>query len=131
MKKDYIENINDILTEGVIEGKKLENVEVLKQLFEDKDISDMLYQKFNSNLQIGFEEDDLLTKVQDLVYRMNLLVDNLIVPIFGDKDISKIKNEMKSYVKSDIDLYSAVSYDDSDKDFLEEIEPDYYESMRI
>ncbi len=131
MKEDFLDNINMILTEGKIEGKKLENIEVLKELFEDKDIDDMLYKRFNSNLQIDFEEDDLLTKVQDLVYRMNLLVDNLIVPIIGNKDIPKIKNEMRSYIKSDIDLYSAVSYDDSDKDFLDEIELDYNESMRI
>lgn len=132
MKRDYLQNINDILTEGIIEGQTLNNIDVLKEIFKDNEISNLLYKNFKSNFDFSFSYDDLYMKTQDLVYRVNLLVDNLIVPLYGDKDFTKIKNEMKSFVQSDIDLYSAVSYDDSDKEFIEEIESDFHmESMRI
>lgn len=132
MKKDYLQNINDILTEGIVEGQTLNNIDVLKEIFNDTEINNLLYKNFKSNFDFSFSYDDLYMKTQDLVYRVNILVDNLIVPLYGNKDFTKIKNEMKSFAQSDIDLYSAVSYDDSDKEFIEELESDFHmESMRI
>lgn len=120
MKEQFLENIHSILEDGMVENCKLENINILKDIMDDKNIQNYLYENFEKNFSLDFEEDDLFMKTQDLVYRVDYLVNKYLINICGIKDEVTLKSIMQTLIKKDIDLYSSVAYDDSDKEILVE-----------
>ena len=120
IKKGFIKNVNNILNDGEVENISLENVELLKNVFNDKRIQDTFYNGFKNNFSL-FYNDDLLMKSQDFVYQLNLLINYSLIPYYENNDVDFLVNEIKNlYSNSDLDLYSAVSYDDHDKELIDE-----------
>ena len=48
-QKDFKKTINEILTEGKIEGKDIKNIDTLKYLLDDRKINKSLYDGFTKN----------------------------------------------------------------------------------
>lgn len=120
IKKGFIKNVNNILNDGEVENISLENVELLKNVFNDKRIQDTFYNGFKNNFSL-FYNDDLLMKSQDFVYQLNLLINYSLIPYYENNDVYFLVNKIKNlYSNSDLDLYSAVSYDDHDKELIDE-----------
>ena len=61
-------------------------------------------------------------KVQDLIYRLSLLVNKILIEKYNITELDSIKNIIDSAMDNGIDLVSAVSYDESDKEILIEFE---------
>lgn len=119
IREDFFENVKYILSDGIVEGYKLQQKEVLKEIFKDKELNDSLYNEFYNNF-IGFERDDNLMKTQDLMYRLDVLVDQYIVKEKGISDIDSIKDNIKELMNNYIDLYSAVDFDENYEELFED-----------
>ncbi len=117
-EKLFNQNINDILKIGNIENQKLENLDVLEFLFCDKNIKSSLYKKFIDNFMHINELDDLNLKTQDMVYRIHYVIKNYLIDQLNITDKQQIKIIINDLIKNDMDFYSAVSYNDFDKEIL-------------
>lgn len=108
-QKDFKKTINEILTEGKIEGKDIKNIDTLKYLLDDRKINKSLYDGFTKNyeMEYGSNRDYILMKIQDMLYRLHLLVNYNFVERYGIID------------NDDIDFYDAVSFDDSDFEIVD------------
>ena len=119
MKKDYIKNINSILKNKSVENQKLENISLLKDILLDSKISNNIYKQFVSNFELINDYDLLYTKTQDLVYRLNYAI-HWLIEEHNIKNSNELKNIIEDLVYKNIDLYSSVSYDESDEEMIEE-----------
>ncbi len=117
-EKLFNQNINDILKIGNIENQKLDNLDVLEFLFCDKNIKSSLYKKFIDNFMHINELDDLNLKTQDMVYRIHYVIKNYLIEQLNITDKQQIKIIINDLIKNDMDFYSAVSYNDFDKEIL-------------
>lgn len=121
MKNDYINNINSILNDGSIENIPIKNIDILKSIFLSDDIGNSLYENFENNFNSSDHDiDDLYCKTEDLVYRVHLLVNKYLIPTHNLHDDNSIKEVVKNFINEGTDFYSAVSYDDSDNEIIEE-----------
>lgn len=125
MKKDYLRNINGILEDGHVEGIELQNIDMLKAVFSDKSLSDLIYKGFESNFEWEFNEDDLYMKSEDLVYRLHLAINKWLIPIYEITDVNELKSYLTELININIDLYSGVGYDDSDNEIIEEFKEQF------
>lgn len=121
-KKDFLNNVRDIINIGVIENNPLSNTDILKNISKDDNLMNLFYLEFEKNYPIEYEEDMLFTKTQDFIYRLNMAISDWLIPIHEMDSIDKIKSTLVDLVLEDIDLYSAVSFDESDKDIIDEFE---------
>ena len=119
MKKDYINNILDILDDGVIENYELKKVDVLRDIFKDSELGSIIYNKFEHNFSTTHEYDELFMKCGDMIYRMDKLVNEYICPKIPTIDHYRIKEILLKMI-DEIDLYSAVNYSE-DEDTLDEL----------
>lgn len=122
MKKEFLDNVWNILSEGVIESKSLSNIDILKSISKDDNLMNLFYLEFEKAYPMDEGTDMLFTKTQDFVYRLNMAVSDWLIPIHEIDTIDKIKSTFVDLICEDIDLYSAVSYDESDKEIIEEFE---------
>lgn len=120
MKQKYIDCINYILNNDVIENHSIENMDIIRNILNDNVVGNTIYEQFMKNFSLDFEEDDLFMKVQDLIYRLNILINACIKFENNINDYDGIMNLIKEVLNQDIDLYSAVSYDDTDNDLQDE-----------
>lgn len=111
---NYIDNIDYTLYEGQVENYKLKQKEILRQIFNDNNLSYSIYKKFQHNFTCA--ESDLLMKTNDMIYRLDRLVNEFIIGEKELKDIDSIKDELKYLIDDGIDLYSAVNYGDESFD---------------
>lgn len=118
MKKDYLYNVESILQEEKIENIKLENIDILKAVMNDNEISNLLYKNFKNNLPLGCE--DIIMKTQDLVYRVNYCINNCLLEKQNSNNYELIKTTVKELIDKGADFYSAVSYDAFDKEMIDE-----------
>lgn len=118
MKKDFYDNLEDIFNSGYVENIKLNQMDTIKEIFKNKEISSALYENFKDNFNNFCEHDDLFSKTQDLVYRLNYVLENCI----ESSDIDDIVDKIKISILNGMDYYSAVSYDESDIEIKEEYE---------
>lgn len=122
--KQFNNNINDILDNGNIENIPIPNVDLIKSIVLDSSLNKILFKKFKNNYKSIYGEDleNFYMKVQDLLYRLHLLVNHILI---NNLDVNKeevIYDAIYSYVINDsISLYDAVNYDDTD---LEELKQD-------
>ena len=121
-QKDFKKTINEILTEGKIEGKDIKNIDTLKYLLDDRKINKSLYDGFTKNyeMEYGSNRDYILMKIQDMLYRLHLLVNYNFVERYGIIDKNNIRNAISILIDNDdIDFYDAVSFDDSDFEIVD------------
>ena len=131
MKKDYIDNINSILSSGVVENEKLERIDLLRNILLDSQVEDSIYQQFLVNFKHIDDNDMFFTKIQDLVYRLHYAINKWLIPIHKIENEDDIKIVIQDLVDQDIDFYSAVSYDDSDKEMIEEFDDVYERKIKL
>lgn len=120
MKEKYIDCINYILNDGIIENHSIENIDIIRNVLNDSGVGNRIYENFMHNFSLDFDEEDLSMKVQDLIYRINILVNDCIIPKNNISDYDDIRKIIDETLNQDIDLYSAVSYDDTDYDLQDE-----------
>lgn len=121
MKNNYINNINSILIDGSVENKPLKNIDILKSIFNDDNIGDILYKGFEKDFNSSNGDiDNLYCKVEDLVYRMHLLVSEYLIPNHNLNNDYAIKEVVKDLIDKGADFYSSVSYDNTDNEIIEE-----------
>ena len=122
--KQFNNNINDILDNGNIENIPIPNVDLIKSIVLDSNLNKILFKKFKNNYKSIYGDDleNFYMKVQDLLYRLHLLINHILI---NNLDVNKeevIYDAIYSYVINDsISLYDAVNYDDTD---LEELKQD-------
>lgn len=124
--------INDIFNEKKIENRNISNIDILKSVVNDKSINDSLYKGFIDNYEneYGNDESNLLMKLQDMVYRLHLLINYNIIDKYNLKDNNIIKDALEQLITNNtIDLYDAVSYDDSDYEIIENQELDVRDAL--
>lgn len=119
-KEQFKENISSILEDKNVESIPLKNIEILNYILNDKELLNQMYKHFEDNFNLEFEDDDLYMKTEDFVYRLNMLVNDFVIPKYDFHDKEDIKNKVQELVDSNIDLYSGVSYDESDRIVLDE-----------
>ena len=122
--KQFNNNINDILDNGNIENIPIPNVDLIKSIVLDSNLNKILFKKFKNNYKSIYGDDleNFYMKIQDLLYRLHLLINHILI---NNLDVNKeevIYDAIYSYVINDsISLYDAVNYDDTD---LEELKQD-------
>lgn len=121
-KKDFLSNVEDILNVGIIENKPLSNIDILKSIAKDDNLMNLFYLEFESNYPYEDGTDMLFCKTQDFIYRLNMAVNDWLIPMHGIDTLENIKSTLSDLIFKDIDLYSAVSFDDSDKELIDEFE---------
>ena len=121
-KKDFLDNVEDILNVGIIENTPLSNIDILKDISKDDNLMNLFYLEFEKNYPYEDGEDMLLCKTQDFVYRLNMAINDWLIPMHEINTIDNIKKTVIDLIFEDIDLYSAVSYDKSDYELIEEFD---------
>ena len=94
----------------------------LKYLLDDRKINKSLYDGFTKNyeMEYGSNRDYILMKIQDMLYRLHLLVNYNFVERYGIIDKNNIRNAIIILIDNDdIDFYDAVSFDDSDFEIVD------------
>lgn len=122
--QDFNDNINSILDSGKIENISIPNTNIIKNIVLDNNLNRLIYNDFMKNYQseYGNDSDFFVMKIQDLLYRLHLLINHIIIDKFDVKDEGCIYDAVLSYVMADtINLYDAVNYNDTD---LEEFKCD-------
>ena len=121
MKNNYKKNLDYILSDGKIENIPITNLDLIKDILNDNNLGEKIYEEFCNNLE-DISSDNCLMKVQDLIYRLSLLVNKILIEKYNITELDSIKNIIDSTMDNGIDLVSAVSYDESDKEILIEFE---------
>lgn len=121
MKNNYKKNLDYILSGGKIENILITNLDLIKDILNDNNLGEKIYEEFCNNLE-DISSDNCLMKVQDLIYRLSLLVNKILIEKYNITELDSIKNIIDSAMDNGIDLVSAVSYDESDKEILTEFE---------
>lgn len=124
-KSDFNNNITQILDSKRIENISLKNVNFIKNIIFDKHINKQLYKNFKENYEISYGDDLewLYMKTEDLVYRINLLVNNCIIDKYGLVDENFLKEVVLLFIENrNVSFYDAVSFDDSDYEIISEFD---------
>lgn len=121
-EKDFKENIDNILSGGNIEGKKIKQPDMLKQISKDKNLMHLFFLEFEMRYPYEDGLDMLFCKTEDFIYRLDMSINDWLIPMHNIKTYKEIKSTLMDLIFEDIDLYSAVSYDESDKEIIDEFE---------
>ena len=75
-KKEFDSNIKQIINEAKIENVDIKNIDILKQILNDKRINKSLYDGFCKNYEdeYGSNMDFIFMKIEDMLYRLHLLI---------------------------------------------------------
>lgn len=119
-KEEFMDILNDILIEGKVENVPLSNIDILKDILEDNDLTNLFFLEFEKNY--SYDDDILVCKTQDFIYLLNLAVNEWLIPKHNLTSVEDIKLKLFDLVLDDIDLYSAVNYNDFDKEIIEDFE---------
>lgn len=133
-RKYFNSNLNDILELKKIENRNIDNIDIIKYITNDSIINKSLYTGFvdNYNSEYGNDMSYFIMKLQDMLYRVHLLVNYNFIDNFGVSDKEIIKDTFLELINNKtIDLYDAVSYDDSDYEIIELQQPDVRDALLI
>lgn len=122
--KQFNDNINDILDSGNIESISIPNVDLIKRIVLNVNLNKIIFKKFKDNYKSTYGDDleNFYMKVQDLLYRLHLLINHILISSLDVTKEEDIFDAIYSYIVNDtLSLYDAVNYDDTD---LEEIKND-------
>lgn len=124
--EDYNYYIDEILKDGKVDNNPIDNIDILRKLLSDKELNRIIFNGIKDYCEMLFFDESseyLQLKVQDVIYRMHLLVNHLI-EYNGNKDYEQIYNSMSSFIELNADIfYDAVSYNADD---LESINVNYF-----
>lgn len=124
--EDYNYYIDEILKDGKVDNNPIDNIDILRKLLSDKELNRIIFNGIKDYCEMLFFDESseyLQLKVQDVIYRMHLLVNHLI-EYNGNKDYEKIYNSMNNFIDLNADIfYDAVSYNADD---LESINVNYF-----
>ena len=124
--EDYNYYIDEILKDGKVDNNPIDNIDILRKLLSDKELNRIIFNGIKDYCEMLFFEESseyLQLKVQDVIYRMHLLVNHLI-EYNGNKDYEQIYNSMSNFIELNADIfYDAVSYIADD---LESINVNYF-----
>jgi len=121
-EKDFKDNIEDILNVGIIESKPIKQLDMLKDIYKDDNLTHLFFLEFEKNYPYEDGLDMLFCKTQDFVYRLDMAINDWLIPTHNLDTLSDIKSTLIDLIFEDIDLYSAVNYDESDKELIDEFE---------
>ncbi len=130
-EKNFKNSIKTILNNGIIEGIPIKKKDFLQFLFEDKYLFHSFYNNFNRFYPEEYGKDMIFTKIQDFIYRLDLVISDWLIPIRHKETDLEIKYSIMDLINKDADFYSAVSYDNSDREILDEFENIYSERKDI
>lgn len=122
--KQFNDNINDILDSGNIENISIPNVDLIKRIILNVNLNKILFKKFKDNYKSTYGDnlENFYMKVQDLLYRLHLLINHILISSLDVTKEEDIFDAIYSYIVNDsLSLYDAVNYDDTD---LEELKND-------
>lgn len=123
MKKDFIENIYYIIDEDIVFKNYFNNKDLLKKILKDKETFNYMYEKFTYEFNNFFEKDDLFMKTEDFVFRLDLLINKILIP----NGYTKIEDIRKVITENNFDLYSTINYEFNEEvleDFMSELNKD-------
>lgn len=124
--EDYNYYIDEILKDGKVDNNPIDNIDILRKLLSDKELNRIIFNGIKDYCEMLFFDESseyLQLKVQDVIYRMHLLVNHLI-EYNGNKDYEQIYNSMSNFIELNVDIfYDAVSYNADD---LESINVNYF-----
>lgn len=115
--------INEILDNKQIEGIKLNNINLLKNIIFDNEINNKLFDSFKKdyNITYGDDPDYLIMKTQDCIYRISLLINNCLIANYGIAFNNEIKDIISQALENNtFSLFDSVSYDNSDYEIINE-----------
>lgn len=115
-REEFNEIISQILESGKVENQNINNSEIIKNIILDDAVNILMYEKFKSNYETvyGNDLDYFVMKIQDLVYRTNILVNHILIENGIQKE-EELYDAIFYYVKNDvINFYDAVNYDEED-----------------
>lgn len=118
-EKDFKKNVKAILDAGAIENIPIKQLNILKNISKDKNLMHLFFLEFEHHFPYEDGIDMLLCKTQDFIYRLDMAINDWLIPKYNLDDNS-IKSTLMDLIFDDIDLYSAVNYDDSDLEIIEE-----------
>lgn len=132
MKKLFDDAVRDIIDSKSVNNIPLKNIEIIKYVLNDKDINKRIYKMFKEDYVVVFgnDKDYLFMKVEDMVYRVNLIINSIIIDLYGITD----KNTIKSAIVSLLDnhetyLFDGISYDSSDYEVIHDYNQDIMEYL--
>jgi len=114
-RNNFNQEITQILEYGKVENQNISNCELIKSIVLDDTINVSLFEKFKSNYEMlyGDDQDFFVMKIQDLIYRINILINDVLLESGIPKE--EISNTIYHYVDNDmIDFYGAVNYNEED-----------------
>lgn len=124
--EDYNYYIDEILKDGKVDNNPIDNIDILRKLLSDKELNRIIFNGIKDYCEMLFFDESseyLQLKVQDVIYRMHLLVNHLI-EYNGNKDYEQIYNSVSNFIELNADIfYDAVSYNADD---LESINVNYF-----
>lgn len=110
MNREYFnQELSQILEDGKIENQNIGNCEIIKNILLDYTINVSLFEKFKSNYETiyGDDLDFFVMKIQDLIYRINILVNDVLLEAGIPKE--ELYDAIFHYINNDmIDFYGAV-----------------------
>lgn len=116
MNREYFnQEITQILEDGKVENQNIYNCELIKNIILDDTVNMSLFKKFKSNYETlyGDDQDFFVMKIQDLIYRINILINDVLLESGIPKE--ELYDTIYHYIKNDmIDFYSAVNYNEDD-----------------
>ena len=121
--EQFNNNINDILNSGTIENVPIPNVDLIKSIILENNLNYLLFDKFKKNYKSTYGDDleFFYIKIQDLLYRLHLLINHILINKLDDNKEDYIYNAIYLYVINDsLTLYDAVNYDDTDLEELKD-----------
>ena len=78
----------------------------------------------------GNDKDYLFMKVEDMVYRVNLIINSIIIDLYGITDKNTIKNAIVSLLDNhETYLFDGISYDSSDYEVIHDYNQDIMEYL--
>lgn len=130
--KEFNKEINCILKNKQIENQNINNIDIIKNIVNNKKINNELYKKFMKEYEIEFGNDQSFfnMKIQDMLYRINLFINYNMIEKYNINDMNTISQVFNNLMdERNIDLFSAVSYDNTDFEIVEMQEPDVRDSL--
>lgn len=132
MKKLFDDAVRDIIDSKSVNNIPLKNIETIKYVLNDKDINKRIYKMFKEDYVVVFGNDKeyLFMKVEDMVYRVNLIINSIIIDLYGITDKNTIKNAIISLIDNhETYLFDAISYDSSDYEVIHDYNQDIMEYL--
>ena len=129
----FLEISREILEDGIIEGQYIDikAEHYIRTLLSDYHFVRRIYKPFYDNLINNSSIDEMYMKVQDCMYRLNMLISKVLIKKYDINNYEDIIDKIEKLIDDDIDLYSAVSYDSSDNEIIEEFDSMISEDIKI